>query len=91
MKVALYIADGIEQVVLTPETPLERSVLAKIEAADRSFKILKGSFYECRGGWVRTGTGDESTILVLRPKAPAPAPAGGDHEGPFSGGQEDQG
>lgn len=82
MKVALYIADGVEQVVLTPETPLETSALDKIKSADRTFEIEKGSFYECRGGWVRQGHGDHSTIIILRPKKPTPA--GGEHDEPIT-------
>ena len=76
MKVALYIEDGLEQVVLTPETETERGIVGKLHEADRKLSVHRGGFYGCRGGWTRhkrqyltyPGTPepeDESTILVL--------------------------
>lgn len=81
MRIALYIEDGLEQVVLTPESDTESSILAKLHDGSRELSILRGSFYACRGGWVRhareTTVGgvysptrtvdDESTMIVLRP------------------------
>jgi hypothetical protein len=64
MKIALYIEDGLEQVVLTPQTDTEKSILAKIH--DRELTIHTGEFYSCIGGWTRRGSGNSSTILVLR-------------------------
>lgn len=81
MKIALYIEDGLEQIVLTPESETEKSILGKLHDGSRSLKIHRGSFYACRGGWVRhktetsydrlTGqvmnrTDDESSIIVLQ-------------------------
>jgi hypothetical protein len=66
MKTALYMEDGLEQVVLTPEGETERAVLARLHDGSRSLAIRWGSFYECRGGWVRQGTDDISTIIVMR-------------------------
>jgi hypothetical protein len=80
MKIALYIEDGLEQIVLTPETDSEKSLLSKLHAADREMSIYHGSFYACRGGWMRQGEisvsrwvgdtqqDDNSTMIVLRPK-----------------------
>lgn len=79
MKVALYIEDGLEQVVLTPDSDTEKMVLAKLEDASRQVEIRRGSFYGCRGGWIRHqqawtggyGSGrqdDASTMIVLRVK-----------------------
>lgn len=67
MKIALYIEDGLEQVVLTPESSVETDLLAKLHADDRQIDVHKGHFYECRGGYIRQGTSRESTMLVLRP------------------------
>lgn len=64
MKIALYIAEGYEQIVLTPETATETSILAKLDDA-RSVEIKRGQFYACQGGWVRHSSGDNSTIIVL--------------------------
>lgn len=70
MKVALYIEDGFEQIVLTPESDTEKMVLAKLEDSSRTISITHGSFYECRGGWARYGerAKDASTMIVLRRK-----------------------
>lgn len=68
MKVALYIDDGREQIVLTPETDSEKSILARFHDGTRVSTIYKGAFYECRGGWVRQGADKDSTIIALRPQ-----------------------
>lgn len=70
MKIALYIEDGYEQIVLTPQTETEKNILNKIRDNDRKFSIKKGSFYYCQGGWVRQSDrrDDESTIFVLNEK-----------------------
>lgn len=83
MKIALYIEDGLEQIVLTPESDTEKDILGKLHDGSRELSIKKGSFYECRGGWMRhqmhevvygygssNETGDNSTMIVLRPPAP---------------------
>lgn len=89
MKVALYIEDGLEQIVLTPETDTEKGIIGKLGDASRTLEIKHGSFYQCNGGWTRFGASyhdggmfgmsarrdDESTMIVLRRKAPEPAPA----------------
>jgi hypothetical protein len=68
MKIALYIEDGLEQIVLTPETETEKGIVGKLsEPMARDLQIFKGGFYECRGGWVRESSSRDSTIIVLRP------------------------
>lgn len=77
MKIALYIEDGLEQIVLTPESDVEKSILAKLDDGSRDMSIKHGSFYECRGGWTRHREAyigaydgqrqdDRSTMIVLR-------------------------
>ncbi len=79
MKIAIYIEDGLEQIVLTPQSKTEESLLGRLHDQSREFELKRGSFYECRGGWTRfapwerggmfTGDGDDqSTIIVLRKK-----------------------
>jgi hypothetical protein len=93
MKIALYIEDGLEQIVLTPESTTEKGILGKLHDGSRSLNIVKGSFYDCRGGWKRYGqhyqsamyggseSNDESTMIVLRPPASAGSPQGRDAVG----------
>jgi hypothetical protein len=80
MKIALYIEDGLEQIVLTPESETERGILGKLHDGSRSLKIERGSFYACQGGWTRQREwreplygvpmdDDRSTIIVLREQA----------------------
>lgn len=85
MRIALYIEDGLEQIVLTPESETEKAILGKLHDGSRDMSIVKGSFYECRGGWVRhrlhevsttygrSETGDDSSMIVLRPAKPQAA------------------
>lgn len=83
MRIALYIEDGLEQIVLTPETETEKGILGKLHSEDRELTVIRGSFYDCRGGWKRHGVyqhnfysgrgeNDESSIIMLRPKVQAP-------------------
>lgn len=85
MKIALYIEDGLEQIVLTPESETEKSILDKIHDGSRTVEIKRGAFYGNRGGWTRwkqkdmspfayggnSTEDDVSTMVVLRP-APEP-------------------
>lgn len=82
MKIAFYMEDGLEQLVFTPQTDAEKAMLGKLHDGTRELDIKKGSFFQCRGGWMRHGIytehhtygfsteNDESTMIVLRPKQP---------------------
>ncbi len=35
------------------------------EARSVEYPYVKGSFFECRGGWVREGANDDSTMIVM--------------------------
>ncbi len=53
MKTAIYIEDGTVQLVLTPESEYEKGALKTFENKPLNAQIFVGSFYDCRGGWVR--------------------------------------
>ena len=53
MKTAIYIEDGTVQLVLTPETEFEQDALRSFEPEKLETQMFRGSFYDCRGGWVR--------------------------------------
>jgi len=54
MKTAIYAEDGVVQVVLTPESEWEQDIIRRFgDAPEATVKIMRGSFYECRGGWNR--------------------------------------
>jgi hypothetical protein len=72
MKTAIYIENGVTQLVLTPESPWENKVVESIAVGDKNVKLLRGSFYECRGGWYRQNASDESLIIRMD-VAPEPA------------------
>lgn len=81
MKIALYIEDGLEQIVLTPESDTEKGILGKMHDGSRDLDIKKGSFFSCQGGWTRHGihfssdvygraeANDESTMIILKQKS----------------------
>ncbi len=71
MKIALYIEDGLEQIVLTPETDTEKGIVGKLHDGSRTLEIHKGTFYRCQGGWVRQDGGPDSTMIVLRESEPS--------------------
>lgn len=77
MKTAIYIEDGVVQLVLTPESDFEKNALATFRDKPLDAKLFAGSFYDCRGGWVRQSShypshyidrnaSDNSLILVAR-------------------------
>ena len=53
MKTAIYIEDGTVQLVITPETEFEKNALTSFEQKPLDAKIFAGTFFDCRGGWVR--------------------------------------
>ena len=69
MKTAIYIEDGSTQLVLTPENDWETKVIAGIQQGLQEVEILRGSFYECRGGYFRHGGTDDSLMLRAKVKA----------------------
>jgi hypothetical protein len=69
MKTAIYIEEGITQLVLTPENNWEENVVKAIGKGDQSVQILRGEFYECRDGWVRYNglegfDGDKKSLII---------------------------
>ena len=83
MKIALYIEDGLEQIVLTPQSDTEKAILGKLHDGTRELDIKRGSFYNVKGGWTRYGIhstsevyghsseNDESSMIILRTKEQA--------------------
>ena len=53
MKTAIYIEDGTVQLVITPESEFEKNSLTTFTDKPLDAKLFAGSFYDCRGGWVR--------------------------------------
>ena len=53
MKTAIYIEDGTVQLVVTPETEFEKNALTTFREKPLDAEIFAGSFYDCRGGWIR--------------------------------------
>ena len=77
MKTAIYIEDGIIQLVLTPENDFEKNALVSFEGKETQTDIFTGSFYDCRGGWIRQknyyrqnmyGGGSDDRSLILKTK-----------------------
>lgn len=53
MKTAIYVENGVVQLVLTPETDFEKSCFKLVSGAPKQARIFDGTFYDCRGGWTR--------------------------------------
>ena len=69
MKVAIYVADGTTQVVLTPETAWEKTVAELVLEDQGQVQAFKGIFYECQGGWFRQSPYEpsrETQSIILR-------------------------
>ena len=82
MKTAIYIEDGTVQLVLTPETDFEKNALGSFDGKQTTTQIYTGTFYDCRGGWVRqreyicgfsnSNTEDRSLIIRVNTSTPIP-------------------
>lgn len=84
MKTAIYIEDGVVQLVITPESDFEKSTLRAFSDKPLMAKVFSGSFYDCRGGWVRQSSyfnhgfqqnhsvNDQSLILRMDQGEPRP-------------------
>ena len=79
MKTAIYIEDGIVQLVITPETDFEKNAISTFTNKPLDAKIFSGAFYDCRGGWTRQtyhygggySSNGEDQSLILRVNAQA--------------------
>ena len=82
MKTAIIIADGIKQIMFTPENPSEKLALSMITLDDNiNIETKTGTFYshtpkcaqgytvqKCQGDYLRAYESTESLMLVLTPK-----------------------
>jgi len=68
MKAAIFIKEGRTQVVLTPESQLESSVLEQIHEAEGELHTTRGEFYDCKGGYTRQGKATTDLIFVMDTK-----------------------
>jgi hypothetical protein len=59
MKTAIYIEDGVVQLVLTPENKFEQNALSSFKGKPMKTSIKLGQFYDCQGGWTRHGSGGQ--------------------------------
>lgn len=62
MKTAIYIEEGVTQIVLTPENEFEEKI---VKEAEGKATLLRGGFYKCNGGWDRHSMDDTSLIVRL--------------------------
>jgi hypothetical protein len=53
MKTAIYIEDGVVQLILTPENAFEKNALKSFYEKPLDVKMFEGTFYDCNGGWSR--------------------------------------
>jgi hypothetical protein len=65
MKTAIYVEQGVTQLVLTPQNEWEKNIVKAIGTGQETVEIKRGSFYECRGGWVRFEDAAEDASLIL--------------------------
>ena len=68
MQTAVYIEDGHEQIVLTPETEFEKMIVSKLIKRELGCEIKKESFYHCQGGYLRQSSDDSLIIVPIREK-----------------------
>jgi len=64
MKTAIYMEDGLLQLVVTPETEFEKKAIKVFGEKPMDAKVYSGSFYACQGGWVRQSWVSEDSLLL---------------------------
>lgn len=73
MKIALYIADGLEQIILTPEDDGEKAILGKL-TDDYTLSVKTGQFYVGRDSMIHsapagyTNAHNSTYIFLVKPK-----------------------
>jgi len=65
MKTAIYVEDGVKQIVLTPENKFEKETLESFSDESIKVKIMNGAFYKCIGGYFRQSDRDSNDSLML--------------------------
>lgn len=71
MKTAIYVEDGVTQIVLTPVTAFEKEVLARLSREEvTQLRVVKGAFYTCPEGLERFG-GDDQCLMLRLGESPA--------------------
>jgi hypothetical protein len=78
MKISLVIAEGMKQIMLTPESEHEKSCLKMIDAkeeiliakrwGDFSNEHAKVQVSECQGGYLRLFPEESSLMFILKDK-----------------------
>ena len=66
MKTAVYIENGVVQLVLTPEDDFERSLIGSFDGKPLETDVRFGSFYECAGNYHRQGTDRSMFIRAMK-------------------------
>lgn len=89
MKTAIIIADGVKQIMFTPENDSEKEALKLLSAGNQNISVdfKTGHFYDrmppsahgymvraCAGGYLRAYDSEESLMIVLTPKSIEPRP-----------------
>lgn len=84
MKTAIYIEDGVVQLVITPESEWEKNAMASFRKPGGKLhaEFFEGTFYDCRGGWTRQNNyypsmydgdrNDKDHSLILRSTSQVP-------------------
>jgi|GEM_PF-1752742 len=78
MKTAILLADGVKQIMFTPETENEKQALRMITPDDDIHTVIKRgtmydrdssifgvNIYECQGGYMRAEDQPDSVMFVL--------------------------
>ena len=66
MKTAIYIEDGVVQLVITPESEFEKNAVKSFQNKPLDIEVFDGSFYDCQGGWTRQSLENDVKSLIMR-------------------------
>lgn len=78
MKVALYVDEGRNQIVLRPESKFEEGMIKRlhdtlVREGNHHVDAHMGDFYECQGGWTRQSPSEmssRSNLIIVMDDAP---------------------
>lgn len=67
MKTAIYIEDGVTQIVLTPETEWEKKIISSADLGEKVARIMRGGFFANQAGYFRHDETPDGLIFRIEP------------------------
>lgn len=68
MKTLLITEENRKEIIFSPETKFEESLVKMFGEGTKEAQIYLGEYYHCQGGWTKEGGSKNSLIVVFDKK-----------------------